>query len=355
MEPEAAVVAAAGRHPDGRFRFGGGRGEDDRFHRTEFLHVDRQRLRRGAVGLAAPKGVGVVIDRHQRAAVDGGVRCLRAGRQLAGGDGAAEDAAVLALLLDVELHLVAAGGGELDADLVGIGAEVAVAVLDLNVNEVAGLDLVLRPAGGAGFGGFGLGDFLFQGVGEGCFLLVDDLTAGDFELAVGGDLQPGVGWQFEAELLFEVLRIVDGDGVATGDLKRAVAGLRDAEDAGDFGEEDALAGAAAGEEGLFHIVTGFGPDHHRDAGVAVADAEVGILDHHRDRGARGVPELELLAEAANGPQGFELGEEALLDAVDLGEVEEGLVGKVGIRRILEHGEEDAARLVVLILAQGDHA
>ena len=65
--------------------------------------------------------------------------------------------------------------------------------------------------------------------------------------------------------------------------------------------------------------------------------------------------LRLLAEAADGAQGFELGQVALLDAVDLGEVEERLVGEIGVRGVLEDGEEDPAGLLVAGPGGGEHA
>ena len=101
---------------------------------------------------AAPSGslrqavFAVVVDRHQRAVVDARSRWparRREARRCGPCRGRPRRAA---LLLDRELHVVAAGGGELDADLVGIGGQVAVAVLDLDVDQVAGLDLA--PAAG---------------------------------------------------------------------------------------------------------------------------------------------------------------------------------------------------------------
>ena len=77
---------------------------------------------------------------------------------------------------------------------------------------------------------------------------------------------------------------------------------------------------------MFLIVARLSADDDRDAGVTAADAEVGILDDDGKRVARGLPLLRFLTEASDRAQGLELGQEALLDAVDLGEVVECLVG-----------------------------
>ena len=77
---------------------------------------------------------------------------------------------------------------------------------------------------------------------------------------------------------------------------------------------------------MFLIVARLSADDDRDAGVTAADAEVGILDDDGKRVARGLPLLRFLAEPSDRAECFELGQEALLDAVDLGEVVEGFVG-----------------------------
>ena len=104
---------------------------------------------------------------------------------------------------------------------------------------------------------------------------------------------------------------------------------------------------------MLHIVARLGADFDRDARVAAADAEIGIL-HDDGQGVAGrLPLLRFLAEAADRAQRFQLGEKALLDAIDLGEVVERLVGEFRIGRVFQHGKEDAARALVVILAEGE--
>ena len=119
--------------------------------------------------------------------------------------------------------------------------------------------------------------------------------------------------------------------------------------------KDALAGAAAGEEGFFVVVAGVGADDDGDAGFATADTEVGILHDHGEGRAGGVPDLGFLSESADGAEGFELGEVALLDAVDLGEVVECFVGEFGVGGVFEDAQEDGAGLLVAVLADGEDA
>ena len=80
-----------------------------------------------------------------------------------------------------------------------------------------------------------------------------------------------------------------GEDVSAGDLEDAVARFCFAESGGKLGEEDALAGPAAGEKGFLEIVSGFCPDEDGDAGVTAADAEFWVLHHHREGLAGSVP------------------------------------------------------------------
>ena len=57
---------------------------------------------------------------------------------------------MLALLIDHYLDFVPAGSRELDADFIRSGGEVAVAVFDLRVDQVARFDLILGAGGGTG-------------------------------------------------------------------------------------------------------------------------------------------------------------------------------------------------------------
>ena len=76
--------------------------------------------------------------------------------------------------------------------------------------------------------------------------------------------------------------------------------------------------------------------------------------HHDGKGFAGsMPELGFLAETTDGAEGFELGEEALLDAVYLGEVIERFVGELRVGCLFENREEDFAGGEVVVLANGE--
>ena len=294
-------------HPHGCFVLRIGRGQSDAFHLPQLLHIHAKRLRSRAVRLAAPCGGGIVVDRHQRAVIERGIGSARARREFAGLDHAFEHTAVAGRFRDLHPDLVAAGCGEADADLVRRGGEIAVAVLDLRVDEVAGLHLIAGACRGAWQRLlFLLLDLLFECVGERIIFLIHDLAARDLKRPVGGDAQAGVAEKLELELLLEILRVIHGDDVSAGDLEDAVAGFRHAECRGDFGKENAFARAAAGEEGLLHIVARLGADFDRDARVTTADSEIRIL-HHDGQGVAGrLPLLRFLAEAADRAQRFQL-------------------------------------------------
>ena len=63
-----------------------------------------------------------------------------------------------------------------------------------------------------------------------------------------------------------------------------------------------------------------------------------------------MPEFGLASQSADRAQRFELGQVALLDTVDLGQVEEGFIGEFGIGCALQDGEEDPAGGLVVFLA-----
>ena len=98
------------------------------------------------VRFADPVGFRVTVDSHERAVVDGRVGRERAGRQLAGLGGPLEDAGVRPGLGQRHRHLIAAGGGQLDRDGVGLIGQIAVGILDAQVDQVAWFDLRGRPA-----------------------------------------------------------------------------------------------------------------------------------------------------------------------------------------------------------------
>ncbi len=80
----------------GAFCLASGRPDRHPIGAFQVLHVDGEHLGRGAVRLAEPGGLAVLVDRHQRAVVDGRVGGQRPGRQLAGLGGPFEDAGVRA-------------------------------------------------------------------------------------------------------------------------------------------------------------------------------------------------------------------------------------------------------------------
>ena len=90
-----------------------------------------------------------MVDCHERAVVERGVGGFGPCWKLTGAGHAEKDSSVKALFLNHELDLVTTGGGEFDTDLVLGGGEVAVAVLDLEVDQVAGFDLILWSGCGA--------------------------------------------------------------------------------------------------------------------------------------------------------------------------------------------------------------
>ena len=100
-------------------------------------------------------------------------------------------------------------------------------------------------------------------------------------------------------------------------------------EATEFGVVDLFSGAGGMSYG-FH-------KHPAFRIVAAADAEIGIL-HDDGQGVAGrLPLLRFLAEAADRAQRFQLCEKALLDAIDLGEVVERLVGEFRVGRVFQDG------------------
>ena len=356
VEPELAVVAAP-QLAAHRGAAGGIGGEDlHPGYASQVLHVDRERLRRGPVRLAHPKCLRIAVDRQQRAVVDGRVAGQGAGRQLPGRHGPLEHPGVRARFAQARLHLVAAVGRHLDDHLVRLVRQVAIGVLDAQVNEVAGLDLV----GGSPLGEAEVPLFLFprfarQPLAERLLLQVHDLAAGHLELGVGGHLNVDVGQRHRAELRLELVRVVAADDVAAGELEHVVAGHGAAQARVQVATEQTAPGAGAGQIDLLAVAARLGPDRHRDAVVAAADAQVAVVDDDRQRRPGRMMALAGAAQAAHRAQQPELVEVSLLDAVDLGQVEQGLVGQVDVRHAVQDAAEDVAGLVVVSPAQGQHA
>ena len=135
-----------------------------------------------------------------------------AGRQFARLGGPLEDAGMRAGLGQLHRHLVAAGGGQFDGDLIGLVGQVAVGVLDAEIDEVARLDLVLRadpvpcacppPSPLAS-----RSSFLLKVSSSSSTILLE----ADFQFAVGCDANLGIGQRHVLEFLLELGRIVHAD------------------------------------------------------------------------------------------------------------------------------------------------
>ena len=85
-------------------------------------------------------------------------------------------------------------------------------------------------------------------------------------------------------------KVVVGSGMGE-EHSGAVSDFCFAEDGGEFGEEDAFACAATGEERFLAVISGLGADDDRDACVATANTKVWILYNDRECLAGGVPEF----------------------------------------------------------------
>ena len=72
-EPESAVVAAFERHANRSVLLGVGSPNRHLIGVLEILHVDAENLRRYAVGFAQPRRFPILVDRHERRVIDGGV------------------------------------------------------------------------------------------------------------------------------------------------------------------------------------------------------------------------------------------------------------------------------------------
>ena len=140
-----------------------------------------------------------------------------------------------------------ADGGYEDFDGVLFVTDVAVSVLNLEVDEVAGfevggfpeilteLDTCLTVCALA---------LLPEAFFEGDFFFFFDLGGGDTEVGIGGDSDIGFGWDGGGELFFKLLGIIVMDGIGSVDLEDTVAGFWGAEFGGKFCLEEAFAGGA---------------------------------------------------------------------------------------------------------------
>ena len=125
---------------------------------------------------------------------------------------------------------VAIGGFDENLDHVSFGGDVTVGILHIEIDVVAGFDFVavaVLHAGVTVFGGATGGD----GFGFGVVLFLN-LSGGDEELGVGGDLDVGGQRRDVGELLLKLLWVVVGNDVFAVDLEFAVASF----DVTEFGE-----------------------------------------------------------------------------------------------------------------------
>ncbi len=353
-EPDAAIVAAFQGAADRGVLLRIGGGDRHLVHPLEVLHVDRQDLRRDAVRLADPERLRVLVDRHERAVIDGRIRSQGTGRQFAGLDGPFENAGVRARFDEGGRYLVAARRRQLDGDRVGFVGQIAVGVLDAQVDQVARLDLRAGPIDRLALVGVRI-FFALELVGETLLVHVDDLAAGHLEAGVGCHANLGVWQRHVAELLLELLGIVAADDVVARQLQHFVALDGLAETGFEVGAEQALAGAAAVQVDDLLVAARLGGDADRDAGAAAADAEVAVLHHDRQRLAGRVPALADAAQPADRAQQFQLIDVALLGTVDLGQVVEHLVGQLRRRHPFEDAAEDGPGRVAIAAPTRQHA
>lgn len=193
-EPEPAVVTAFNGHADRRVALGIGRPYRHAVGPLQVLHVDAEDLGRDAVGLADPGRLAVLVDGHERTVVDGGVGGEGPGGELAGLGRPFEDAGMRAGFGQRDGDGVAAGTDELHDNLVGLIGEVAVGVLDADINQVPRFHLVLGPDESlpAVLGTVPAAHFAFEPLAKGLLILVGDLPRCDLQFGVGGDANLGI-------------------------------------------------------------------------------------------------------------------------------------------------------------------
>ena len=347
-EPETSIVAAVEHAPNGNLILGIRRRQPNPRDEFQVLHVDGQLLGGRPIGFALPESLGIAIDRHQRAVLDGGVAGLGPGRQFAGGGGALENTRVRRGFLELDLDLVTALGSQLDHDLVELVAEVPVLVLDPQVDRVAGLDLAGRPLlGDSQVGLFPLTSFPFQPLAESLLFRIDDPAARNGKLTVGGDDDVDIRQRHPLELLLELVGIIAADFVFAGDLQFAVTLLHRTQFGRQVHSEQPLTSSPTDQEHPFDVTTGLGGHDHRDPVVTTADAQVAVLDDDRERQAGRVCSLAVAAQSTNGPQQVQLIDVTFLIPVNLRKAVEGLVGQRDRGNPIEHTSEDGSGFVTV--------